>query len=83
MEIVFYIIPRLLFIILIQLMWDVLIHRDSKDLDVEIAKREKENEILTEECYNTRKTKEEFCILCPNTDCKHNLARVLYERRKS
>lgn len=72
MDICIKIILRILFLIGYQLTWDVFVHRGSRETDIKIAKIKKENDILSEECYNSRKNKDECYLLCPVKDCKYN-----------
>ena len=70
MEIVFDITFRLLFLLIVQLLWDMLIHKDYKNIDVRIEEAIEENDRLFKECYENGHC-DKYCTL--NNRCKYKI----------
>ena len=66
MEVIFYILPRLIFLILLQLLWDYCLHKEYKNIDKQIEDIRAENTRLFNGCYEKSENVEECgkqCIL--------------------
>lgn len=75
MELLSFVLPRIIVLVFLQLMWNFCLHKDYKGIDKKIEELSEENSRLFKECYKIKKNGKKcgkYCPLKDHCECKVN-----------